>query len=72
MALADDVQRLLGIAEDYLAAGLEAHHLDGDDLADLPVVVPEVSDACLVLYDACHTQIQTAEDDSGLDVLDEG
>ena len=36
------------------------------------MVVPEIFDTHIVLYYTGNAKIQTAEDDSGLDVLDEG
>lgn len=72
VALADDVERLLDVLEDDLATLLEASDLHLDDLADASLVVSEVLDALVVLDDARHAEVQAAEYDSLLDVLDEG
>lgn len=72
VALADYVERLLDVLEDDLAALLEASDLHLDDLADASLVVSEVLDALVVLDDARHAEVQAAEYDSLLDVLDEG
>ena len=52
MTLTDHVQRLLGVAQNYLTAGFEAGHAYRNNLAHGAAVVPEISDALLVLYDA--------------------
>lgn len=72
MALADDVQWLLYILEDDLATLLEACDLHLDYLSNASLVVAEVLDALVILDHARDAQVQAAEDDSLLDVLDKG
>lgn len=71
MTLTNDVEWLLNILENNLAAFLEARHLHLDYLSDAPLVVSEVLDALIVLDDARDAEVEAAEDDSLLDVLDE-
>lgn len=72
MALADDVQGLLHVLEHDFAALLEACHLHLDDLADALLIVAEILDAFIILNEARDAKVQAAEDDSLLNVLDEG
>ena len=71
VALADNVKWLFNILEDNLTTLLEAGHLDLDDLADASLVVPEVLDAFIVFNDARDSEIETAENNSLLNILNE-
>ena len=69
MTLANDVQRLLDVFKHNFAAFLEASDLDLNYLTDTSLIISKVLDALVVLDDAGHAQIKTAENNAFLDVF---
>ena len=70
--LTNCVERLLSISKDDLSSLLEASYLDFDYLSNAFLVVLDISDALVVLDDPRDTEVEAAEHDPLLDVLDEG
>ena len=71
MNLAETVQRLLCVSEDYFSALFEASDLDVDDFSDAFLVILYVFDAFVILDDPTDSKVDTAEDNFFLDVFDE-
>lgn len=70
--MTDDVKRLLHVFQDNLSTLLEASDLDFYNFTDTALIVPEVLDAFIVFDDARDSKIETTENNSLLNILNEG
>ena len=68
--LADHVEGLFKVMQDYFARLFKACHLHLHYVSDALFIVLDIFDALVVLDHSRDTQVQTAKDNSLLDVLD--
>lgn len=72
MDLADIVQRKFSISEDHFPRLFKSSDLNLDYIADRLLVILDISDRLVIFDDTRDSEVQTAENNSFLDVLDEG